>query len=382
LVVVKLKKILTWTLVVVFLIPSIFFMPVNVLAEPSIDINLTYGSSDGGIKLSWNKVDKVISYRINRDGQPISTIKITSYIDKNLPDSTYTYRIEGLDTNGNVITQSPMIDIKKTGSSVTTDTTPQLSCAEVLKGGKSFTKEQYEYCFFADNGTFPVSIVSAGGKYTITLAPHTLSNEQRRPQITFTFTEAKKVDASKRYFYFSATNPSYPNLSIRFIDCDSNGVSGINNAGSDDPSKWRIGSIDFNITDKASHKAFIDKMYKPGAYDAGCPADELDEKAVEAAGAKTTTEETADGATGGQCTKRCGTGKSWTGMDAAKIIVGGPTWGFLSFISGTARGALGDTLCNIQCFIIDQLTVIVASIIDKVLLPALGLSNESTTAPE
>lgn len=230
------------------------------------------------------------------------------------------------------------------------------NCPEVLKGGKSFTKEDYEYCLFADNGTFNVPI-NTNGTPTITIKDKKLSNGQQRPQIIFTLKQVMKSDGiagfggvSQVYFYFVATSPSYPNLSIRIIGCEANrsGEFALANTLADLSDDTRVSGADI-IIDEKSWKAFNDKVYQPGATDRGCPNSELNSKALEDMGT-TVTQRNDSGEGESDCEK------------SFKCTI-------------TSKGLFGSTVCKAQCAVVEFLSSIIKFMVETVLFKSLGISS-------
>jgi len=163
-----------------------------------------------------------------------------------------------------------------------------VSCAKV---GSELSAEEYAKCFFPEGGRFPVSIKDNGDKPpTIQMSGATFDQSKypgaSRPSITFTLKYAlrsqfsiEQTGGNDNYFYFVATNPSYPNLAIRLKNCQeenyfvtTNKKDSLSDDGEIGRSATGIGEPIAVIDQDSIMKNLINKVYNNGPYANGnCP---------------------------------------------------------------------------------------------------------------
>lgn len=317
---------------------------------------ITTEKSYQGIFAEAPKSDAEKTYHVNNAGKSYISLQYDDWLNKYL-----------------IVTDSKEYEylkyVAKTEIEISTIKPPGTKdCSELYKNpGKDYTAEEYFTCFFpgyANN--FDDVIKDNGGKsFTITISGHKFTSADscspycdglERPEIIFTLKNTL-ANGTSTYFYFVATNPSYPNLTFRFQCTDSVGPAftlGDSKSLSDDgdfsPGKAPEGYQRYRPEVRVpsdSWDAFLKKVLKDNT--GGCNPENLNTDTLTKAGV--TQETRAESGSTSQCEK--------------KFDCENPT------IFSPFRG----TICKAQCAVIDFTTSAIAWVIREILYPSLGLTD-------
>ena len=163
-------------------------------------------------------------------------------------------------------------------------TKPFLQGGDCAKPGSELRPEEYEKCFFPVGGHFQnLKVKDNGNNPPTILIPGKSDFDQnkypgaKRPDLTFTLSHVLQSTGLARanYFYFVATTPSYPNLSIRIKNCDPSRQDFIVIDVTEESLLWNK-KIPQNpivsINEQSLYDNLINKVYGGGTYTAGnCP---------------------------------------------------------------------------------------------------------------